>query len=91
MDKPESGRSRPRKAPLGHDRRDAERAESRQWYQMAGLGVEFIVAILILGGLGYWLDGRWGTRPWLMVIGGAAGFALGMWHMVRAAMKAFHD
>lgn len=34
-------------------------------------------------GLGYWLDLRWGTLPWLVSLGGLLGFGLGMWHLLK--------
>jgi len=39
----------------------------------AGLGFQFAATLLAFGALGYWLDGKAGTRPWLMI----AGFLLG--------------
>lgn len=37
-------------------------------------GTVLIAPMLGLGALGYWIDGRFGTRPWVMV----AGLLLGM-------------
>ena len=31
-------------------------------------------AILIAGGIGYWADGRFGTSPWLLLLGFVIGF-----------------
>jgi len=33
--------------------------------------------------LGYWADSHWGTSPWLVIVGGALGFALLMYEVVR--------
>lgn len=38
--------------------------------------MQFALTFLALGALGWWLDGRFGTGPWLMIVGillGAAG------------------
>ena len=43
------------------------------WTGMASVGFEFVLAILIPGALGWWLDGRFGWRPWLMLAGGLLG------------------
>ena len=36
---------------------------------VAGGGLEFAVAILLGVFAGQWLDRRWGTSPWLVVLG----------------------
>lgn len=54
------------------------------------VGFEFLATILLPGGLGYWLDGRFDTRPWLMIAGGVFGFGVGLYRMLKssaAAMK----
>jgi F0F1-type ATP synthase assembly protein I len=58
---------------------------------MAGIGLEFVASVLVLGWLGWFLDGRWGTTPWLMLAGGALGFAAGLWMLIRTAKQAFKD
>lgn len=77
--------------PESQQRRDQEERERRSWYQMTALGMEFVVAILLFGGIGWWLDGRAGTEPWLTIVGFFLGFAVGLWMLVRAANKAFRD
>lgn len=56
---------------------------SRTGWELAGLGVQF--AALVLGGLavGGWLDARWGTGPWLQLLGVAVGFAGGLAMLAR--------
>lgn len=54
------------------DSLDAMRAYGR----FAGLGVQFVASMCLLGFVGYWLDGKLGTYPWLLIVGiflGAAG------------------
>ena len=57
----------------------------------ASIGIEF--AIIIAGWmlLGWWLDGRWGTSPAMILTGAGVGFALGMYRLVRDAQRAFRD
>ncbi|QDV51115.1 AtpZ/AtpI family protein [Gimesia fumaroli] len=38
--------------------------------------------------LGHWLDGKWGTSPWLTALGAVLGFAVGMTHLLRMAKDA---
>jgi F0F1-type ATP synthase assembly protein I len=59
------------------------RPESPSPLQLAGLGIELVAPLL--AGLfgGRWLDGRLGTRPWLVLVGAVAGAAVGMLNFYR--------
>ncbi|MDA1082069.1 MAG: AtpZ/AtpI family protein [Gemmatimonadetes bacterium] len=52
---------------------------------MAGLGLQFVVTILVCLFVGQWLDRKFGTTPWLLVVGVLFGAGLGMWMMIRTA------
>ena len=69
----------------------SEQRQMEQWYRLAGIGLEFIVSVLLIGAIGAWLDRLLNTWPWLMIAGGALGFALGLWIMIKAALGSFHD
>lgn len=71
------------------DKSVSDEDQARQWFAMAGIGTEFIVAVLLFGGLGWFLDGRWSTSPWLLLTGMAIGFAGGLYNMVKMARKNF--
>jgi F0F1-type ATP synthase assembly protein I len=52
---------------------------------LAGLGVQFIVAILLFLFIGKWLDSRLGTSPWLLILGvfsGATAATVAMYRRV---------
>ena len=34
---------------------------------------------------GYWLDQRWQTSPWLVIVGAILGFVLAMYHIFQIA------
>jgi F0F1-type ATP synthase assembly protein I len=52
----------------------------------SGAGVELLVAILVIGGVGYWLDGRfWGGHGWGLIGGVVLGFAAGLRNLLRNA------
>ena len=55
---------------------------------MAGLGVQFVVTILIFLFIGQWLDRKLGTTPWMLLTGVLLGAALGFWMMLRVAKEA---
>ena len=75
----ESGPKSPR-SPLPEDNDRSGRGGA-----LAGLGFQFAAAI-VLGVLGgNWIDGRYRTAPWGVLIGAATGFAAGLYSIIRAA------
>jgi F0F1-type ATP synthase assembly protein I len=53
--------------------------------ELAGMGVQFVVAILLCLFVGKWLDARLGTAPWLLILGVFAGAAASTIAMYRKA------
>lgn len=49
------------------------------------LGTEFIAAILVGFGIGYFADLIFGTSPWIMLVMVLVGFAAGVLNVVRSA------
>jgi F0F1-type ATP synthase assembly protein I len=70
---------------------DDDQSQLAAWYRLTGVGIEFIVAVLLLGGVGWWIDSKLQTRPWLTLVGLGLGFALGLYIMIRAARQLFRD
>ncbi len=66
-----------------------EQRQTQDWYRLAGVGFEFVVAFVLFGGVGLWLDRTWNTTPWLTLVGSGLGFATGLWMLVRAAYRYF--
>jgi hypothetical protein len=54
---------------------------------LAGIGIQFAVAILLGLYGGQWLDRRWGTKPVFLLIGVMLGFAAGFVTLYRAAKR----
>ena len=48
-------------------------------HQITTVSLEMVLP----GALGYWLDHRWGTAPWLLVVGVVLGFVTSMIHLLR--------
>jgi F0F1-type ATP synthase assembly protein I len=46
-----------------------------------------IGGILLLGGLGYWADLRWGTSPWWLLTGLGVGIAAGFYAIVKSTLR----
>lgn len=57
---------------------DPRQVAGSAFAQGTRLALELVAGVLVGAGLGYWLDGLLGTRPWLMIglfiLGLAAGF-----------------
>jgi len=53
----------------------------------AGLGLTFAATMAVLGGLGWWLDSRFDTAPWLLVTGILLGAVGGFVRIVKAVPK----
>jgi F0F1-type ATP synthase assembly protein I len=51
--------------------------------RMMGLGLQFVVSILLCLYLGQWLDRRLGTAPWLLLLGAFVGAGFGFYSMYR--------
>ncbi len=65
--------------------------KSKQAYESlaaSALGLELGVSVIVGLLFGYWLDKRFDTAPWLMIVGVAFGFAAGIRAIVRGVKKA---
>ncbi|HYG58466.1 MAG TPA: AtpZ/AtpI family protein [Symbiobacteriaceae bacterium] len=51
------------------------REKSPYFLLAVDFGYSLLAGVGLFGYLGYWLDGRFGTTPWLMIAGGALGLA----------------
>jgi F0F1-type ATP synthase assembly protein I len=61
------------------------------WYSLAGLGFEFIAAVLLGTGVGWAID-RWlETSPWGIIVGVGLGFAVGLRGLIKRGMRSFKD
>jgi F0F1-type ATP synthase assembly protein I len=51
-------------------------------YLYSGLGFQFAATVGLFALGGRWLDGKWGSSPWLLLVGVFTGFALGLVSML---------
>ena len=56
----------------------------REAAPLLGLGTTLAVTVLVGLGAGYWLDGRLGTRPVFLLLGGAFGIGAALYHFFKA-------
>ena len=68
---------------------------TKPWKELGrygGVGIELVLAILILAGLGHWLDQRYGHGTiWGMGTGFVLGVAVGVRNLVRTAGRMQRD
>ena len=50
-----------------------------------------VASVCLLGLVGWYLDDRLHTLPWLTIAGGAVGFAAGLMMLIKAGRNAFRD
>ena len=49
----------------------------------ATVGLQFALTILVLGALGWWLDSKFGTQPWLLFAGACLGMVGGFLSLIK--------
>lgn len=78
-------------SPQSRDAREGERPGSSGAWGTAlrdaapyiGIGTTLAATVLLGLGVGYWLDRRLGTDPWLLFAGGVAGTIVAMYQFFR--------
>lgn len=55
------------------------------------MGLEFAGAALVLALIGYYIDTRYGSKPWGAMIGATVGFTGGMYLFIKEALKATRE
>jgi F0F1-type ATP synthase assembly protein I len=54
---------------------------------VGGIGFELAVPALLCALVGYYLDKRWGSGPWLTLVGTLVGTAAGLLQLIRAVKR----
>jgi len=61
------------------------------WVRYSGVGLELAGATAALALVGYWVDGKFGTSPWGILIGVFIGIVGGMYNMVKESLAAVRE
>lgn len=64
-------------------RPESDRASLLEGYAFASRASSIALQAVVPAGLGYWLDQRWGTSPWLLIIGAGLGLAVMLMELIR--------
>jgi len=59
--------------------------------QLSTIGLSFVFALVIGFAVGFWLDGVFGTTPWLSFVGFFLGLAAGVLNVYRVLQLADKD
>lgn len=51
------------------------------------IGTVLVACVLVGIGLGYWLDKKLQTEPWLLLAGAFLGIASGFYHFIKTVMQ----
>lgn len=68
-------------------------ADSRlpSWVRHSGVGLELAGVTAGFALLGYWIDRRYGTAPWGVLIGVVLGLVGGLYNLVRQSLQAVRE
>ena len=61
------------------------------WVRYSGVGLELAGATAGLALVGYWVDSKYGTSPWGILIGVAIGIVGGLYNLVRESLAAIRE
>lgn len=67
------------------------RSDAGGAWTLVHAGFEFAAVTAVLALLGWWLDGKWGTEPWLLVIGLAIGLIGGLYKLWKTGKRFFAE
>ena len=59
--------------------------------QVSSIGLLVLISTMIGLGIGLWLDGKLGTKPWLTFIFTILGLAAGFYEAIRMLLKVVKD
>jgi F0F1-type ATP synthase assembly protein I len=64
-----------------------DKQQSRLLWSYASEGTQIAITLLVGVFVGYKLDARWDTSPWLTLAGSLLGIVLGLYSFLRRAVK----
>ncbi len=62
-----------------------------RYLQYSAIGIEMAASVVVGGLIGYWLDGYFGTEPWLLLFWLTCGVIAGFRSLYRLAKRVNRD
>jgi F0F1-type ATP synthase assembly protein I len=62
--------------------------DQNSWMKLAGAGMEIAVGLGLGAVIGNWIDRKYQSAPWGVLIGAGLGFAAGMYLLIKATIGA---
>ena len=62
-----------------------------RWVRHSSVGFELVGAVLGFALLGVWIDRRYGSQPWGLLIGVVLGMVGGFYNLIRQALLAARE
>lgn len=60
-----------------------------EWIRHSSVGVEFAAAVGGFALVGYWIDAKYASEPWGLLIGVTLGLTGGTYNLIRSSLAAF--
>jgi F0F1-type ATP synthase assembly protein I len=61
------------------------------WVRYSSVGLELAGATAGLALVGYWVDGKFGTKPWGILVGVLVGLVGGLYNLIRESLAAVRE
>jgi F0F1-type ATP synthase assembly protein I len=61
------------------------------WIRYSGAGLELAGATAGLALAGYWIDGKFGTKPWGIIVGLFIGIVGGLYNLIKESLAAVRE
>jgi F0F1-type ATP synthase assembly protein I len=68
--------------------RKMPKQDQNNWMKLAGAGMEIAVGLGLGAVIGNWIDRKYQSAPWGVLIGAGLGFAAGMYLLIKATIGA---